>query len=141
MNRRKYLAVILAAIGGVALFGGSRIVASLAAFRPDARQEIPRLAELMQWKPGSTVADIGAGDGTYSFAAEKIVGASGHIYATEIDAAKLAALRDENLGVRIEDDVLVTADGHRVMTEKLPRNADEVEKVMAEGRAHPQEQP
>ena len=47
-------------------------------------------------------------------------------------------IRDENLGVRIEDDVLVTADGHRLMTEKLPRNADEVEKVMAEGRAHPQ---
>jgi len=47
-------------------------------------------------------------------------------------------IRDENLGVRIEDDVLVTADGHRVMTEKLPRNADEIEKTMAEGRAHPQ---
>jgi Xaa-Pro aminopeptidase len=46
-------------------------------------------------------------------------------------------IRDENLGVRIEDDVLVTADGNRVMTEKLPRNADEVEKVMAEGRAQP----
>ncbi len=50
-------------------------------------------------------------------------------------------IRDENLGVRIEDDVLVTADGHRVMTEKLPRNADEVEKVMAEGREHPQTLP
>ena len=50
-------------------------------------------------------------------------------------------IRDENLGVRIEDDVLVTADGHRVMTEKLPRNADEIEKVMAEGRAHPQPSP
>ena len=47
-------------------------------------------------------------------------------------------IRDENLGVRIEDDVLVTADGHRLMTEKLPRNADEVEKVMAEGHAHPE---
>ena len=50
-------------------------------------------------------------------------------------------IRDENLGVRIEDDVLVTGDGHRVMTEKLPRNADEVEKVMAEGRAHPEPRP
>jgi Xaa-Pro aminopeptidase len=50
-------------------------------------------------------------------------------------------IREENLGVRIEDDVLVTADGHRLMTEKLPRNADEVEKVMAEGRAHPQPLP
>jgi Xaa-Pro aminopeptidase len=50
-------------------------------------------------------------------------------------------IRDENLGVRIEDDVLVTGDGHRVMTEKLPRNADEVEKVMAEGRAHSEPRP
>lgn len=47
-------------------------------------------------------------------------------------------IRDENLGVRIEDDVLVTADGHRLMTEKLPRNAEEIEKIMAEDRAHPQ---
>jgi Xaa-Pro aminopeptidase len=47
-------------------------------------------------------------------------------------------IRDENLGVRIEDDVLITADGHVLMTEKLPRNADEIEKIMAEGRAHPQ---
>ena len=50
-------------------------------------------------------------------------------------------IRDENLGVRIEDDVLVTAGGNRVMTEKLPRNADEVEKAMAEGRARPQPLP
>ena len=50
-------------------------------------------------------------------------------------------IRDENLGVRIEDDVLVIADGHRVMTEKLPRNPDEVEKVMAEGRAHSEPRP
>jgi hypothetical protein len=35
--------------------------------------------------------------------------------------------------------VLITADGHVLMTEKLPRNADEIEKVMAEGRAHPQQ--
>jgi Xaa-Pro aminopeptidase len=46
-------------------------------------------------------------------------------------------IRDENIGVRIEDDILVTADGHVVMTEKLARNADEIEKIMAEGRAHP----
>jgi len=49
-------------------------------------------------------------------------------------------IRDENLGVRIEDDILVTADGHSVMTQKLPRDPDEIEKIMAEGRAHPQYQ-
>jgi Xaa-Pro aminopeptidase len=40
---------------------------------------------------------------------------------------------EENLGVRIEDDVLVTNDGIEVLTKRLPRNPDQVEKVMAEG--------
>ena len=35
------------------------------------------------------------------------------------------------IGVRIEDDVLVTADGHRVLTGALERSADEVEALMA----------
>jgi Xaa-Pro aminopeptidase len=42
---------------------------------------------------------------------------------------------EENLGVRIEDDVLVTKDGYQLLTARLPRSADEIEKVMAEGRA------
>jgi len=42
---------------------------------------------------------------------------------------------EENLGVRIEDDVLVTAEGHELLTRRLPRNVDEIEKVMAEARA------
>jgi len=42
---------------------------------------------------------------------------------------------EENIGVRIEDDVLVTADGHRLLTARLPRSADDVEKTMAEGQA------
>jgi Xaa-Pro aminopeptidase len=39
---------------------------------------------------------------------------------------------EENLGVRIEDDILVTQDGHQILTARLPRNADEIEKIMAE---------
>jgi Xaa-Pro aminopeptidase len=41
---------------------------------------------------------------------------------------------EENIGVRIEDDVLVTADGYRLLTARLPRSADEIEKIMAEAR-------
>ncbi len=41
---------------------------------------------------------------------------------------------EENLGVRIEDDVLVTKDGYRLLTARLPRTADEIEKTVAEGK-------
>jgi len=59
------------------------------------RLEITRLAELMQWKAGTIVADVGAGDGTYSFEAAAKVGPSGRVYATEIDKEKLKNLRAE----------------------------------------------
>ena len=42
---------------------------------------------------------------------------------------------EENLGVRIEDDVLITPTGYKLLTERLPRSADEIEKIMAEGKA------
>jgi len=38
---------------------------------------------------------------------------------------------EENIGVRIEDDVLVTPDGHRVLTARLPRSAAEIESIMS----------
>jgi ubiquinone/menaquinone biosynthesis C-methylase UbiE len=61
----------------------------------DAAGEIKRLAELMQWKTGTVAADIGAGDGRYTFAAAELVGAAGKVYATEIDVKKLEELRGE----------------------------------------------
>jgi Xaa-Pro aminopeptidase len=38
---------------------------------------------------------------------------------------------EEKLGVRIEDDVLVTKTGYQILTARLPRTADEIESVMA----------
>jgi ubiquinone/menaquinone biosynthesis C-methylase UbiE len=63
--------------------------------RGDAAEEVARLAELMGWKAGTIAADIGAGDGKYTFAAVERVGAAGKVFATEIDAKKLAELKSE----------------------------------------------
>ena len=37
-----------------------------------------------------------------------------------------------NIGIRIEDDVLVTKTGHEVLTEAVPKQPDEIEALMAE---------
>jgi Xaa-Pro aminopeptidase len=44
---------------------------------------------------------------------------------------------EENLGVRIEDDVLIMDAGYKLLTERLPREPDEIEKIMAEAAKHP----
>lgn len=39
---------------------------------------------------------------------------------------------EENIGVRIEDDVLITESGYKFLSERLPRDAGEIEKIMAQ---------
>ena len=41
---------------------------------------------------------------------------------------------EENLGVRIEDDALITKDGYQLLTARLPRTADEIEKITSDAR-------
>jgi Xaa-Pro aminopeptidase len=45
---------------------------------------------------------------------------------------------EEKLGVRIEDDVLVTADGYKILSGQLPRTPDEIEAVMASSKSTPE---
>src|SRR6185369_4262621 len=38
------------------------------------------------------------------------------------------------IGIRIEDDLLITADGNEVLTAAVPKTVDEIERLMAGGR-------
>ena len=110
MNRKSWSFVLPVAIAAIGLYFAFR--PAVPGVSADQRQEIERLGQVMQWKPGSVVADVGAGDGSYSFAAAERVGASGRIYSTEIDPEKLKSLRAEVAKRKLENVTVVegTAD-------------------------------
>ena len=81
------------------------LAAAACGAEPD--QEIARLAGVVELGPGMTVADIGAGDGSFAVELAAAVGSEGLVYATEIEAEKretIAAAAQEagvtNLEVR-----------------------------------------
>ena len=88
MNRKRLLAATLFCFA-------LTLVGLLHGAKADATEEMKRLAALMDWKPGTIVADIGAGDGRFAFAAANIVGPSGKVFATEIDQEKIATLKSD----------------------------------------------
>jgi predicted methyltransferase len=56
------------------------------------KEEADRLTALLNWKPGSAVADIGAGDGEITLLLAGRVGPAGRVFSTEIDSEKLTRL-------------------------------------------------
>jgi cyclopropane fatty-acyl-phospholipid synthase-like methyltransferase len=59
-----------------------------------AEVEVPELVKLLALKPGMTLADVGAGFGAWTVRFARVVGDSGRVYATDIGAPQLSALRD-----------------------------------------------
>ncbi len=70
----------------------SCLIAATGAAHPH-EQEAERIAELMRLRPGTRVADVGAGDGEFGEALARRLEASGHVYLTEINEGELIKLR------------------------------------------------
>src|SRR5688572_2176614 len=62
-------------------------------FRADG-PEMLQLRQVLALKEGMTLADVGAGKGELTLALAREVGPSGRVFATEIDASRLARLRE-----------------------------------------------
>lgn len=58
------------------------------------KEESGRLADLLNWQPGSVVAEVGAGRGELTELAAQKVGPSGKVYTTELDTDLLAHLQE-----------------------------------------------
>jgi predicted methyltransferase len=56
--------------------------------------EVPQLVQVLELKPGMTMADVGAGFGAWTMRFARWTGPAGRVYATDLGAAQLAALRD-----------------------------------------------
>ena len=65
-----------------------------AASDPQAALTNERIFESIRAREGSTVCEIGAGDGKATLAAAKAVGSSGRVYANELGESKLTQLRE-----------------------------------------------
>ena len=65
--------------------------------------EVERLAAWLEVQPGTRVADLGVGDGTFALALASGVGASGKVYATELDDERLAGIRQAATEARLSN--------------------------------------
>jgi len=72
--------------------------------------EAKRLADLMGWKRGDVIAEIGAGEGQMSFFAADLVGAAGHVYITELDDKKVARLEEDVQTHKLQNVTVIKAD-------------------------------
>jgi ubiquinone/menaquinone biosynthesis C-methylase UbiE len=92
------------------------IAASFAIFwsqrGPGFRKEVDRLASIMELRPGIAGAEIGAGNGRMAVHIAQHLGASGHLYATEIDADKLRAIRNAASAAGLTNITVIQAGEH-----------------------------
>jgi ubiquinone/menaquinone biosynthesis C-methylase UbiE len=99
---RRGVGVGLLALAGVGVLAAASLP-YLPLIHGTTADEVERLAAWLEVQPGTHVADVGAGDGTFAVALARRVGPSGHVYATEIDAERLADIRQATTDARLSN--------------------------------------
>lgn len=93
------------AVGGVAAIS---YLASRA-----RRSEEGRLAAILGWREGAAVGDVGSGSGDWAIAAARRVGATGRVFATDVDAKKLKKARNSAARRRLSNVEVLQAEQER----------------------------
>jgi ubiquinone/menaquinone biosynthesis C-methylase UbiE len=108
MSRRlkQWIAVGLLALAGVVVFAAVSLP-YLPWLHGTTADEVERLAAWLDVEPGTRVADVGAGDGTFALALARHVGPSGQVYATELDAERLADIRQAAADARLSNVMVI----------------------------------
>src|SRR5215510_10691779 len=108
--------VVLSALAGLGALAAARLP-YLPLIHGSTADEVERLAAWLDARPGTRVADLGAGDGTFAVAFARIVGPSGHVYATELDEERLAEIQRAATGAGVSN---ITALRGAVSSTNLP---------------------
>jgi ubiquinone/menaquinone biosynthesis C-methylase UbiE len=78
-----------------------------AAQNKDIKAEAARLIALLELRPGSAVADIGAGSGEMTWEMARQLGATSRIYSTDINPKTVQGLKDGAAAAALENVVVV----------------------------------
>jgi ubiquinone/menaquinone biosynthesis C-methylase UbiE len=84
VTKRQILPLVIVALSLVLFLGAQA-----------SNDEVRRLGQVMGWKAGQTIGDVGAGRGEIGMAAASAVGKTGRVYLTELDEEKRKALEGE----------------------------------------------
>ncbi len=93
MRRLTLFVSIAVVIAAGALAAQQPDAAQIKQERDQAEKDAPKLAEILQIKPGMAIADIGAGGGAFTVVLGRLFN-TGKIYATDIGQRQLKEIRD-----------------------------------------------
>lgn len=89
----RLIAITVAACIAAPVYAQGPDARQIAQERRQAEKDVPQLAEVLELKPGMTVADVGSGGGAFTVVFGKWIG-NGRVYATDVTERALRLTRE-----------------------------------------------